>query len=473
MAIDFVVPALGDEFKGASLGDARRVERIVAMVERLGVAPDSSFPKLLKSEAELEGAYRILRNEAVSPAALLGAHVEATAARSQQWTAGPVLVVHDTSEFSFPGKMQRPGTGPLPNGDFGFIGMPSLVVGLGENGTDSRVPLGVVGFGTLVRDGRPTTSLNKQKMASRKKPRSQKESNEWSVAAERAAIALNPVDPIHVIDRGADDYVLFAELVGKNRRFVIRGSSSRVLEGSSRPKVADRLKASETILLREIELSKRNPGPHKRHTKTNGPRRARHAALQIRACTIQLPKPQHAQSTLSDITLNVVQVLEADPPKDETPVEWTLYTTEPISSPEEVASVVDAYRARWLIEEYFRALKQGCGYERRQLEGSALFTALVLFAVIAWRILLLRSLARHRPTTKASTIFSKDELACLSAISERVKIAPDPTVHQVWLALAGMGGHLKRSGEPGWLTLSRGYQDFLLAYSGWRAAGQK
>ena len=39
------------------------------------------------------------------------------------------------------------------------------------------------------------------------------------------------------------------------------------------------------------------------------------------------------------------------------PVDWLLLTSEPIDTDEQILEVVDIYRARWLIEEYFSALK--------------------------------------------------------------------------------------------------------------------
>jgi hypothetical protein len=47
---------------------------------------------------------------------------------------------------------------------------------------------------------------------------------------------------------------------------------------------------------------------------------------------------------------------------------------------------VDCYRGRWTIEEYFKALKTGCQYERRQLETAhSLLNALAILAPVAWR----------------------------------------------------------------------------------------
>lgn len=41
---------------------------------------------------------------------------------------------------------------------------------------------------------------------------------------------------------------------------------------------------------------------------------------------------------------------------------------------------MDAYRARWVIEEFFKALKTGCNFERRQLESfQSLRIALAIF----------------------------------------------------------------------------------------------
>ncbi len=44
-------------------------------------------------------------------------------------------------------------------------------------------------------------------------------------------------------------------------------------------------------------------------------------------------------------------------PTGETPVEWFLLTNLPVDTPDEIAFVVDCYRGRWTIEEYFKALK--------------------------------------------------------------------------------------------------------------------
>ena len=61
---------------------------------------------------------------------------------------------------------------------------------------------------------------------------------------------------------------------------------------------------------------------------------------------------------------------------------------------------LDYYRSRWSIEEFFKALKTGCSYEKRQLESRhALLNALGILAPIAWQLLVLRQDSRGDATT--------------------------------------------------------------------------
>ena len=125
-----------------------------------------------------------------------------------------------------------------------------------------------------------------------------------------------------------------------------------------------------------------------------------------------------------------------------------------------------------MIEEYFKALKTGCAYEKRQLETAhSLLNALALLAPVAWRLLLLRHLSREAPERPASAALTPTQLAVLRAVAKR-PIPDKPTVQDAMLAIAGLGGHLPRNGDPGWLVLGRGMHDLLLLELGWRARAQ-
>ena len=128
---------------------------------------------------------------------------------------------------------------------------------------------------------------------------------------------------------------------------------------------------------------------------------------------------------------------------------------------EQAEFVVDCYRRRWLIEEYFKAMKTGCAFEKRQLESKhALLNALALFAPIAWRLLSLRNLGREAPDTPASFSISPRQLKILRARA-KVPLSQKPTIREAMLAVAAEGGHIKNNGDPGWIVLGRGYEKLL------------
>ena len=86
------------------------------------------------------------------------------------------------------------------------------------------------------------------------------------------------------------------------------------------------------------------------------------------------------------------------------------------ATPAQLEFVLDAYRARWLIEEYFKAIKTGCKYEQRQLEsGEALLRALGVFAVLAWRLLVLRFIERTVSDAPVELVATTAEIEVLRA----------------------------------------------------------
>lgn len=132
--------------------------------------------------------------------------------------------------------------------------------------------------------------------------------------------------------------------------------------------------------------------------------------------------------------------------------------------------MIDYYRARWMIEEYNKAIKTGCDFESRQLQDyEGLVNLLAVYAPIAYRLLLLRSEAARVPEQPALTVVSQDELDVLRALGRR-KLPERPTSRDVYLAIAALGGHIKYNGDPGWLTLARGYEALQSFVTGWIAA---
>jgi hypothetical protein len=178
---------------------------------------------------------------------------------------------------------------------------------------------------------------------------------------------------------------------------------------------------------------------------------------------------------MARLSLWVVHIFEPRPPAGEEAIEWTLLTSEPVTNLEQATAVVDHYRARWVIEEFFKALKTGCSVEKRQLTSyDGLLKVVAVFAPIAWHMLAIRSLARQKRPPPAALLFNNEQLLLLAALLDEhrcaVRLPSNPTAKDALLGLASLGGHLPRNGEPGWIVLGRGYEDFMASERVWRLA---
>lgn len=78
--------------------------------------------------------------------------------------------------------------------------------------------------------------------------------------------------------------------------------------------------------------------------------------------------------------------------------------------------------------------------------------------VVAYAMLLLRSSSRGE-AEPAEAVVSDKQLKLLRAVTR--KLPARPTARDALLALAGLGGHLKNNGDPGWRTLSKGWRTLL------------
>lgn len=439
----------GSELTDIDLGDARLDKRAVALADRLAERPGASFPKAL-DDAELEAAYRFFGNEAVTPEAILAPHFRETARRASELPQ--VIVVHDTTAFEFGGQTKREGLGHLirPAAQ-GFFGHFSLAL----SADGQRTPLGLLAVETVFR-------LKKRIGHKNWSPdQSLGESARWLRGAEAAEATLaGRARAIHVADREGDQFSLMKALSDAARPFVIRSFQDRRLVDGDEVRLRGAARAAKVTFRREVPLS---PRP-----KLFGPKGERHPARRYRiarlcfaATSIELKR--------GSLTLSVIHVFEGKPPPGQPAVEWFLLTNLPTDTDEAIAFAVDCYRARWTIEEYFKALKTGCQFEKRQLESAhSLLNALAILAPVAWRLLLLRSLARAAKPLPASNALTAKQLDVLRAVTKK-PLPRKPTARDAMAAVARLGGHLKNNGDPGWLVLGRGMHDLLLLEMGWRA----
>ena len=465
--------SVADEFRNLKLGDARLNARAVRIAEAVSVRPAESFPFLMADNSELESLYRFFRNPRVGERQLVAPHIDRSLDRTQR--EDRVLVVHDSSVFSYSGERKQMGV--TYKKTKGFMGHDALLVSADGN----RLPfgLGAVNFFDRGVDQGKGKSRKRKDAELKMKPRAEKLSSRWENQAfeveKRMTEATtrwaypHPPDLIHIMDAEADDFIILELMVSNGHSAIIRGSGDRKV--ISRELVSTVISRAPVLLTRDILVSQRGKSLDPKN-RSHPERSERLAHLEIRGSAVELKRANHAQTKTASININVVEVREPNPPVGEEPISWTLYTTLPIGTPEELADVVEFYRARWMIEEYFKVLKTCCAVEQRQLEtAKALQRSIAIFSVIAWQILLMRALSRQPEPPPASLMFTEEELDVVNAIvPPRSRLGPNPTVKDVLYAIAARGGHLTRNGPPGNLVLARGMRDFFLALGVWRRA---
>ena len=203
-------------FGNAQLGDKRRTERLVKLVDQLCVHLGGSLPQKFRSPADLQAFYRLMDKDDVTHEAVLKAHREATFERIQEMDS-PVLILHDTTELDYTTHKSLSGLGQIGCGTRrGYLAHNSLAVD-----PENREVLGLV---NQVLHHRQTVS--KSETRAQRSKRDTRESLLWLKGVQALPRNRQLID---VCDRGADTTEFIEHEVSGGRRFVIRSSHNRCI----------------------------------------------------------------------------------------------------------------------------------------------------------------------------------------------------------------------------------------------------
>src|SRR3989344_2275168 len=86
-------------FQHASLGDSRRVKRLITLSATLAAHTGKSVPQAHQSAADIEAAYRFIRNDSISANAIAEAGFMAT--KQAALAFNTLLALEDTSSLNF------------------------------------------------------------------------------------------------------------------------------------------------------------------------------------------------------------------------------------------------------------------------------------------------------------------------------------------------------------------------------------
>jgi hypothetical protein len=397
---------------------------------------------------------RFLRNDAVTAEEIAAHAAERTAGRAR---GRDVVVVQDTSELSLGGRRAKAnGYGPIGKGGAlrGLLLHAALAVDAGSGGV-----IGLVDAKVWNRTG------GKPKHRRSRKTK-QKESQRWLDSTRRAAEVLTEAASITVVsDRESDIYEHFA-FRPQTTHLIVRACQNRRIE------VDDEDEAKQIDLLFSHVDSLPEAGRLKVKIPAVPGRKARNSELAIRFSPVTLRRPLHGAATdLPDtVTLAVVDVRETSAPGDGKPIHWRLLTTHPVTNLAEARRIVDLYRMRWVIEEYFHTQKTG-GFDIEAADISDPEAMIRFAAAVAVAAVSVMQLVKARDGTTGQNMLEAFEPAdqpILEAVSAKLEGKterqknnhPQGSLAFAAWVIARLGGWDGYYGKPGPKTMRLGLEAF-------------
>lgn len=394
--------------------------------------------------------WRLVSNRRVSTEKL----IEGWSERTREAAVGRhVLAIQDTSELKFATtEDNRRGLGKVKKGT-GYGALLHAMIGVDAA---SGAMLGLVG-------GRIWTRRGDVETPHAKRPLKDKESERWVCTARQARETLAGAAMVTLLsDRESDFYANWALSPADNVHLLTRLMNDHaVTQGGTVRKALSALPFAGKAV---VELRERPT------------RRARTAHLSLRFGSMALVRPKNiVEKHLPDtIAVNAIEVIEAHPPGNAEPVHWILLTTHDVSTLEQALRIVEWYRQRWIIEQFFRTLKQqGLRIEDSQLTTADRLCKLIAIAAHAAAIIMQLVQARDgNDTQPASLAFSAHEIKLIALLNQQKqgKTArrknPHPPNSLAWAAwlIAKLGGWTEYDTKPpGPITFRNGLARFRAA----------
>ncbi len=424
--------------------------------------PDGSTPDQTETWGDLKAAYRLFDADGVSFQAIIEPHCRHTREACQP--GEEKLIINDTTELDFTSHRRTRGLGPIGNGGGrGFFVHSALMI----DAKSGRIE-GMAGQELFYRI--PSGTKRGAKNTRRRDPK--RESAVWGRLIDRVGSPPPGVSWTHICDRGADNYEVFLRALKNHCGFVIRAAQLHRLVQT---------RDGQTLPLHAVLDTLPSHGERLVQVKATTKQPERTARAILRFGEIVLPAPKVTTAWIREnlpsepLRVRVVELREASPPKGCKPVRWVLYATQLVNDVVDADRVIAHYEQRPIVEDYHKCYKTGCHVEERQYETAERLERVAgLLSIVAVRLLQMRTAARETPTQPARQVAPQHWIDLLRAV-RRIPASRELTIRDFVRQLAGLGGHMlrKHDGEPGWITLWRGYEKLQLLLRGAEALGKK
>ncbi len=223
------------ELAGCQLPDERLAKRLRQILDQLGNAMGEAIPRACQDWANTKAAYRFFSNHRVDEDAILKGHFMATRDRFAA-TAGPVLVLQDTTEFTYQrekpeliGLTNSVNSGKDKEGRLRHHAICGLLMHSSLAVTVDGTPLGMTAVKFWTRDKFKGTAALKRKINPTRIPIETKESYRWLENLRQSTALLSaPGRCVHVGDRESDIYELFCTAAELGTKFLVRVQTNRL-----------------------------------------------------------------------------------------------------------------------------------------------------------------------------------------------------------------------------------------------------
>ncbi len=437
-------------FGQANLGDPRRTRRLQQIAADLSDNTGKSIVKSCDSPASIEAVYRFIRNDKISPSDIAESGFLHTSELISQRPL--VLAIQDTTELSYKHSVSEK-LGNVSNSKTKTSRKRSLHVhSTIAIDAQTEKTIGLANQAYWFRKNKNEISNNELQ----KRQFEDKESAVWMKCFEAVKSRLDHVSNVlDVCDRGADIYEYLDYHTRNKHRFLVRAKENRNISGP-------------VNCLRELCESVEGQCCYTVNVKQRGGRKARKAKMTLHYQSLRLVKPRYATGA-KELPVNVIICQEKNS-KAEEPLQWVLYTNEPINSVTDAQRLVRYYELRWRIEEFHKTWKSdGTGVEGLRLQSvNNIKRIAIIKAFIAIRLQQLQEWAQNNEEAKSMSCRSyvtEMTWQLLWLKTEKSKPLPTtpPSLHWLYYAIARLGGWYdsKRNGKvgvkalwDGWLKLA-------------------
>lgn len=445
-------------FGEVRLGDKRRTQRLVSLVDSMCRHPGGTLPDKLNHPVDLRAFYRLMNRPEVTHEVLIRSHAAQTRRTIAKLKGTVVLNLHDATELDYTSLTKlRDQLGQIGQGTHrGYICHNSLAVR-----ADTGETLGLLSQILHHRADVPDNETVKEK-----RERENRESRLWLEGAGLSGLAPEEVLCVDVSDSLSDTFEYMAYEVTHHRHFVLRARENRKLRVpvAEQHYVFDAMRNLPSMGQREIRVL------------ASSGRKARKTTVLVSfaALCVAVPRKHHGEYPKQPLDLWAIRVWEPQTPPGEEPLEWILLTNLPATSLADAQERIDWYERRPIIEEYHKGMKTGCGIETMQfVKVARLEPAIALISAVTTTLLRLRDAGRandadHRPATE---VVDAQYVVVLAGHYGK-RLGTYPTVRKFYMHVARLGGHQNRKcdGFPGWITLWRGWMKLQSMVDGYRAA---